>query len=107
MSAGGDPMIDRLPLSAGLDDAPTPHVAARGAPLDPDVPGYTCGERIGQGGAGAVFAAIGVEDQAPAAIKVGYSAAPVLVERFRREAFALERVGPPHVARLLARGVLG
>src|SRR5262245_54888898 len=66
----------------------------------PSVPGYLCGERIGQGGAGAVWAAVREKDGAQAAIKIGHSAAPVPIARFRREAEALRRIGPPHTARL-------
>ena len=93
----------RACLMTGTETETETEGAAR---LAPRVPGFTCGEPLGQGGAGVVWAARRDEDGAAAAIKVAHGAAPVLVERFRREVDALARVGPPHVARLLRHGRL-
>jgi tetratricopeptide (TPR) repeat protein len=68
--------------------------------------GFTLGELLGEGGFAKVWAARRDEDGAPAAIKIGHAQGAVLIERFRREASALARIGPPHVARLYQFGQL-
>jgi eukaryotic-like serine/threonine-protein kinase len=76
------------------------------SPLAPSLWGFTLGEALGQGGFAKVWAALREGDGTPAAIKIGHSRGAVLIERFRREASALERVGPPHVARPYCVGQL-
>ncbi|WP_437973382.1 protein kinase [Sorangium sp. So ce295] len=80
-------------------DGWTPPPGEPSAPAPPSVPGVSLGERLGQGGFAIVWAGVSDEDGAPVAVKVGMSTTPMLDERFRREADALERIGPPHVAR--------
>ncbi|WP_437522245.1 protein kinase [Sorangium sp. So ce726] len=80
-------------------DGWTPPPGEPSAPAPPRVPGVSLGERLGQGGFAIVWAGVSDEDGAPVAVKVGMSTTPMLEERFRREADALERIGPPHVAR--------
>ncbi|WP_437893782.1 protein kinase domain-containing protein [Sorangium sp. So ce124] len=80
-------------------DGWTPPPGEPSAPAPPRVPGISLGERLGQGGFAIVWAGVSDEDGAPVAVKVGMSTTPMLEERFRREADALERIGPPHVAR--------
>jgi len=46
------------------------------------------------------------EDKAPSAIKVGRGDSPTVIERFRRDAEALSRIGPPHAPRLYQSGEL-
>lgn len=86
-----------------------PSVAVRlepagGAP--PRVRGLTVGAPIGAGGFAVVWAAERDGGGPPVTIKVGRSDDPVLVERFAHEADAMERIGPPHAARLDERGRL-
>ncbi|WP_437911894.1 protein kinase [Sorangium sp. So ce302] len=81
-------------------DGWTPPPGEPSAPAPPRVPGVSLGERLGQGGFAIVWAGVSDDDGAPVAVKVGMSTSPMLEERFRREADALERIGPPHVARL-------
>ncbi|XXX77916.1 protein kinase [Sorangium sp. So ce134] len=64
------------------------------------------GERLGQGGFAVVWAGVSESDGAQVAVKVGLSITAMHQERFRREAEALQRIGPPHVARLHGRGRL-
>jgi len=75
-----------------------------GAP--PELAGFTFGEPLGQGGFAVVWAAVRDADQAEVALKIGHRASPDGVDRFRRELDALERVGPPHAARVLGHGSL-
>src|SRR6185436_11720175 len=70
------------------------------APPAPTLVGFSLGEAIGEGGFARVWAARREEDGAALAIKIGHARGAVLIERFRREASALARIGPPHVARL-------
>jgi tetratricopeptide (TPR) repeat protein len=81
-----------------------PHPPAVAAEA-PSLPGYQLGRCLGAGGFGAVWQARG-RNGAEVAIKVGHFAEPIAIERFRREAQALWRVGPPHVPRLHATGQL-
>ncbi|WP_437288652.1 serine/threonine-protein kinase [Sorangium sp. So ce406] len=83
-----------------------PPASERPAPAPPRIDGISLGERLGQGGFAAVWAGISGSDGAEVAVKVGFSATPVLEERFRREAEALQRIGPPHAPRLHGRGRL-
>jgi tetratricopeptide (TPR) repeat protein len=74
------------------------------ASVAPSLLGFTLGEALGEGGFARVWAARREQDGAPVAIKIGHSRGAVLIERFRREASALERIGPPHVAQLYRLG---
>ncbi|WP_437734772.1 serine/threonine-protein kinase [Sorangium sp. So ce1335] len=89
-----------------LDGWTPPPASERPEPVPPRIDGITLGERIGQGGFAAVWAGISGSDGAEVAVKVGFSATPVLEERFRREADALQRIGPPHAPQLHRRGRL-
>ncbi|WP_437738233.1 serine/threonine-protein kinase [Sorangium sp. So ce1335] len=64
------------------------------------------GGLLGQGGFSAVWAARREADGAPVALKVGRSSRAAMLARFRREAGALRRVGPPHVPRVHGEGRL-
>ncbi len=83
-----------------------------GRPLDepqepaPSVPGLTPLRRIGAGGFATVWEAARAEGGEPVALKVGRWTSPLMVERFRRDAEALEQVGPPHVPRWIESGAL-
>ncbi|WP_437481481.1 protein kinase [Sorangium sp. So ce1014] len=83
-----------------------------GHPLDepqepaPSVPGLTPLRRIGAGGFATVWEAARAEGGEPVALKVGRWTSPLMVERFRRDAEALEQVGPPHVPRWIESGAL-
>jgi len=74
-------------------------------PSAPVIPGYRPEEQLGRGGFAEVWAARR-HDGVVFAIKVGLTSTSSLVERFRREADALEQIGPPHVPRLYDRGRL-
>ncbi|WP_437966204.1 protein kinase [Sorangium sp. So ce260] len=86
-----------LPPSAPLDAPQEPA---------PSLPGLTPLRRIGAGGFATVWEAARAEGGEPVALKVGRWASPLMVERFRRDAEALERVGPPHVPRMVESGTL-
>lgn len=79
----------------GIDGGDTP----------PRVEGLALQERLGTGGFSIVWAATR-EDGSAATVKVGRGDAPVLVERFRREAEAMAIIGSPYAARLYAQGRL-
>ncbi|WP_437807293.1 protein kinase domain-containing protein [Sorangium sp. So ce1078] len=89
-------------------DGFTPPPVARDAvkPAAPALEGFSLLGPLGHGGFSDVWAAERDHDGAPAAIKVARQAASSLRERFRREAWLLERVGVPHVAQLYAQGEL-
>lgn len=70
------------------------------------VEGFTVHDPLGAGGFAHVWAAVRDEDGAAIALKVGRSLDPGAIERFRREAAALARIGPPHVPRLHRSGRL-
>jgi tetratricopeptide (TPR) repeat protein len=72
----------------------------------PSVEGFRALSILGRGGFAIVWAGLRELDGAPSAIKVGLTSEAVLSQRFRGEADALERVGPPYVPRLYARGGL-
>ncbi|NUQ75127.1 MAG: serine/threonine protein kinase, partial [Polyangiaceae bacterium] len=81
----------------------------------PKVPGFTVKKQLGMGGFSIVWEATrdeaaedGAESQTQmrAAIKVGRGESPNTVERFRRDAEALARIGPPHTPRLFKSGKL-
>jgi eukaryotic-like serine/threonine-protein kinase len=80
--------------------APTPKEKDAGAPFvvpAPDLPGFRVTRRLGQGGFGAVFAAVRASDGLPCAIKVARADNVSAGESLAREAEALAAVGPPHV----------
>ncbi|WP_437658058.1 protein kinase domain-containing protein [Sorangium sp. So ce1182] len=87
-----------LPPNRPLDATPDPA---------PSLPGLTPLRQIGAGGFATVWEAARAGGGEPVALKVGRWASPLMVERFRRDAEALEQVGPPHVPRLHERGTLG
>ncbi|MCC6551953.1 MAG: serine/threonine protein kinase, partial [Polyangiaceae bacterium] len=91
------------------DDGWTQPAAPRAGPgasaRPPVAAGFEVGEPLGAGGFAVVWAAARRADGAPAVVKVGRGATPVIVERFQREAAAMERVGPPHTPELHARGL--
>src|SRR5262249_43350718 len=70
------------------------------------IDGFTLGEELGQGGFSRVWSARREEDGSLAAVKISHARGAVLMERFRREASALARIGPPHVARFYRLGKL-
>jgi tetratricopeptide (TPR) repeat protein len=76
-----------------------------GAP-PPLLGGYAIDEALGSGGFAVVWGARRLRDGALLAIKVGRRADPDLLERFRTEAAALRRIGPPHVPQVHANGQL-
>ncbi|WP_437964380.1 protein kinase [Sorangium sp. So ce260] len=89
-------------------DGFTPPPVAQDAvkPAAPAIDGFSLLGPLGHGGFSDVWAAERDHDGAPAAIKVARQAGSSLRERFRREAWLLERVGVPHVAQLYAQGEL-
>lgn len=93
--------------------SPVPADVAGASP--PRVPGFTVETQLGMGGFSIVWKATrdeGAEDGADdkarqrVAIKVGRGDSPNTVERFRRDAEALARIGPPHTPRLFKSGKL-
>src|SRR5690349_24048 len=90
----GDMMVD-APRSSPSQDASAPRV-----------PGFTLDETLGQGGFANVWAAQRVEGGEPSAIKIAHAKNAIVVERFRREASVLARVGAPHVPRFHRLGRL-
>ncbi|WP_437693734.1 protein kinase domain-containing protein [Sorangium sp. So ce176] len=90
-------------------DGGSPPPAAERTPESPGrprVPGFLVDGLLGQGGFSAVWAARREADGARVALKVGRSARGTIQARFRREAGALRRVGPPHVPRVHGEGRL-
>jgi tetratricopeptide (TPR) repeat protein len=71
------------------------------------VPGYDLSALLGAGGFAAVFAARRLTDGAQVAVKVGHNSDALTRARFRREADALEHIGPPHVPAHYESGTLG
>lgn len=72
----------------------------------PKLDGFTIDEPIGRGGFAIVWGAVRNEDSAPVALKVGRTDNPLINERFRRDAEAMIRVGPPHAPRIHSSGRL-
>ena len=72
----------------------------------PALEGFTVSEPIGRGGFALVWGAVRVEDGAPVALKVGHTDNPLTNERFRRDAEAMSRVGPPHAPFVYSSGRL-
>src|SRR5436190_1093474 len=72
----------------------------------PSIPGLLIEAPIGRGGFATVWRARQCGDEAPLALKVGRGDNPVAIERFRRDAEAIRRVGPPFAPRLLSEGRL-
>ncbi len=85
---------------------PPPGESDAVAAAAPALEGFAVLGPLGRGGFSDVWAAERDHDGAPAAIKVARQSASSLRERFRREAWLLERVGVPHVAQLYAHGEL-
>jgi serine/threonine protein kinase/ABC-type amino acid transport substrate-binding protein len=88
-----------------------PAIAADGLSPPPEVqfPGYVVVRPVGAGGMGEVFLAHpeGFPND-PRALKTPHRelvvGSPVVAERFRREAFAIQRIRSPHVVRVLDIG---
>jgi serine/threonine protein kinase/tetratricopeptide (TPR) repeat protein len=78
----------------------------RGNAAPPALDGLHVITPLGAGGFGSVWEAIRASDGLTVAIKVAHGADPTIRERFRREASALLRVGPPHVPELYHAGQL-
>lgn len=76
------------------------------APRAPQIEGFTIEGEIGRGGFATVWAGRRAADGASVAIKIGNARGAGLVERFRREASAIARIGPPHAAALHEQGQL-
>ena len=72
----------------------------------PALAGYRVERWLGGGGFASVWSAVARGDGQRVALKVSQVATSRAVQRFAREARALERVGPPHVPRLFDRGAL-
>ncbi|MCC6551951.1 MAG: protein kinase [Polyangiaceae bacterium] len=90
------------------DDGWTQPAASITPPIDageaPRIEGVIVGDPLGAGGFAVAWGAARRADGAAVVLKVGRSTTPVIVERFQREAAAMERVGPPHVPRLYGSG---
>jgi tetratricopeptide (TPR) repeat protein len=82
-------------------DAPTPFVVPT-----PELPAFRAEKLLGQGGFGAVFRAVRVEDGHPCAIKVARADNASAGESLVREADALKVVGVPHVPAVYDSGKL-
>ena len=87
---------------SGAADAARPE----SAPEPPVIAGYKLGRLLGAGGFSHVWEASRAEDPVPLAIKVGRAESPVALERFRRDAEAMERIGPPHTPKVSLLGRL-
>src|SRR5205814_944110 len=88
-------------------DGAAPTAAEGGGPAAPPaLPGFTVESLLGSGGFGGVWEAWPRQGGPPVAIKVAHATDPGTVRRLRREGEALARVGPPHVPRLHASGML-
>ncbi|WP_437786713.1 protein kinase domain-containing protein [Sorangium sp. So ce1097] len=85
---------------------PPPDERTPESPGRPRVPGFRVDGLLGQGGFSAVWAARREADGVRVALKVGRSSRGTIQARFRREADALRRVGPPHVPRVHGEGRL-
>lgn len=72
----------------------------------PSLPGFLIDRPIGAGGFSTVWQAVRESDGARAALKVGRGDNPLVAERFRRDAEALKRVGPPFVPAVYGCGEL-
>jgi eukaryotic-like serine/threonine-protein kinase len=91
----------RCPRDGRSAPAPSEPAVQRAPPI---VPGHPVRGLIGSGGFGDVWAAVAGGREV--AIKVGHGHDLASRRRLEREAAALDRVGPPHVPALLARGTL-
>ncbi|WP_437311948.1 protein kinase domain-containing protein [Sorangium sp. So ce388] len=104
------PLCHRRLPPAGVcprDGASRPSAGERTpAPGPPRVAGFRVGGLLGQGGFSAVWAARREADGVQVALKVGRSSGGAVQARFRREAGALRRIGPPHVPRVHGEGRL-
>lgn len=72
----------------------------------PAISGYLIEKKLGAGGFSIVWDARREADGRPVAIKIGRGNGFYVAERFRRDAEALERIGPPYVPELYEHGVL-
>ncbi|MGK3999715.1 protein kinase domain-containing protein [Sorangium sp. So ce1024] len=95
--AGAKPCPRDAWLAPSHDAAPDPA---------PSLPGLTPLRVLGAGGFATVWEAAPAGGGEPVALKVGRWASPLMAERFRRDAEALEQVGPPHAPRVHGRGAL-
>ncbi|WP_437687649.1 protein kinase domain-containing protein [Sorangium sp. So ce176] len=91
------------PRDAWRPPSPAPDTAQDPAP---SLPGLTPLKVLGAGGFATVWEAARTGGGEPVALKVGRWASPTMAERFRRDAEALERVGPPYVPRMHEHGTL-
>jgi tetratricopeptide (TPR) repeat protein len=86
--------------------APADEASGKRPDEPPSLPGYVVEHPIGAGGFSTVWKAVRESDGARVAIKVGRGDSPLVAERFRRDAEAIERVGPPFVPALYEYGEL-
>jgi tetratricopeptide (TPR) repeat protein len=89
------------PAPPPAGDAPTPFVVPT-----PELPAFRAEKLLGQGGFGAVFRAVRVEDNHPCAIKVARADNASAGESLVREADALKEVGVPYVPAVYDSGKL-
>ena len=90
----------------GVTPSRPPDNAAAPPATPPEVPGYTIGALLGQGGFGAVFRAERLIDRRQVALKVARADNPVAGESLVREIAALVKVGPPAVPEVYDSGTL-
>ena len=90
------------PSDRGVAVGATDHVLMS----PPHLAGYTCGNTLGSGGYGTVFAATQTSEQDACALKVGRSTTERARQRFQREAEALKAIGPPLGPRFIDSGQL-
>jgi tetratricopeptide (TPR) repeat protein len=73
----------------------------------PEIPGYTLGRLLGQGGFGAVFKGERLSDRLPVALKIARPDNASAGESLLREVAALSAIGPPAVPEVFENSALG